>query len=96
VVDERIDDLAALPMARLREERIRCRRALEVAHLRSRQPGGPTPEDVALLRRRTDALTEELIRRYASDLDLVDSLLLAAYPHDVGSVPAPAEGGAVR
>jgi hypothetical protein len=96
VVDERIDDLVALPMARLREERIRCRRALEVAQLRSRQPGGPTPEDVARLRRRTDALTEELIRRYASDLGLVDSLLLAAYPHDVGSVPAPAEGGAVR
>lgn len=96
MVDERIDDLASLPMARLREERIRCRRALEVAHLRSRQPGGPTPEDVAELRQRTDALTEELIRRYASDLDLVDSLLLAAYPHDVGSVPAPAEGGAVR
>ena len=94
---QRTVDLAALPMAWLRAERIRCRRALELAHLRSRQAGGPTPERASAgSRQRADALTEELIRRYASDLDLVDSLLLAAYPHDVGSVPAPAEGGAVR
>lgn len=95
-MDERTVDLSALPMAWLREERIRCRRAMEVAHLRSRQPGGATPEQLASLRQRADALTEELIGRYASDLDLVDSLLLAAYPHDVGSVPAPGDGGAGR
>ncbi len=91
-----IPDPAALGLTELRAERTRCRRALELAQLRSRQPTGPTAEDVAALRSRVHALTEELIRRYASDLDLVDSLLDAAYPHGVGSEPAPAEGGAVR
>lgn len=89
-------DLATLTLAELRAERTRSRRALELAQLRSRQPDGPSPEDAAELRARVHALTEELIGRYASDLDLVDSLLDAAYPRGVGSVPAPAEGGADR
>ena len=92
----RIPELAALGLAELRAERTRCRRALELAQLRSRQPDGPTAEDVAALRSRVHALTEELIRSYAADLDLVDSLLDAAYPRGVGSEPAPAEGGAMR
>ena len=83
-------------MTHLRAERTRCRRTLELALLRSRQAGGPTADEVEALRTRVHELTEELIRRYASDLDLVDSLLDAAYPHGVGSKPAPAEGGAVR
>ena len=89
-------DLSQLSLADLRSERIRCRRSLELARLRSRQEGGPSPGDIGDLRARADALTEELIRRYAADLSLVDYLLEAAYPHDVGSAPAPAEGGAVR
>jgi hypothetical protein len=89
-------DPSALSFAELRAERTRCRRDLELAQLRSRQPDGPTAEEVAGLRSRVHALTEDLILRYASDLDLVDSLLDAAYPRGVGSVPAPAEGGARR
>lgn len=95
-MDETFPDLTALTLIELRAERTRWRRALELAQLRSRQPDGPTAEDVAELRSRVHALTEELITRYASDLDLVDSLLDAAYPRGVGSVPAPAEGGAER
>jgi hypothetical protein len=89
-------DPSALSLAEVREERTRCRRALELAQLRSRQPDGPSAEDVAMLRSRVQELTEELIGRYASNLDLVDSLLDAAYPRGVGSVPAPAEGGATQ
>jgi hypothetical protein len=88
--------LPVLTLDALRAERTRCRRALEVAQLRSRQPDGPTAADLAVLRSRVHALTEELIDRYAANLDLVDSLLDAAYPRSVGSVPAPAEGGAER
>jgi hypothetical protein len=51
---------------------------------------------LAELRLRAEALTEELIHRYAADLALVDSLLEPAYPRSVGSEPASAEGGAVR
>jgi hypothetical protein len=89
-------DLNQLALADLRSERIRCRRSLELARLRSRQDGVPSAGELDDLRARADALTEELIRRYAADLSLVDSLLEAAYPHDVGSASAPAEGGAVR
>lgn len=95
-MDDHATDLSTIPMAELRAERTRCRRALELAQLRSRQPGGPTPDEVAVLRSRAQELTEELIRRYADDLYLVDYLLDAAYPRSVGSVPAPAEGGAER
>lgn len=95
-MDQPSPDLMTLTLADLRAERTRCRRTLELAQLRSRQPDGPTAADITELRSRVHALTEELIGRYASDLDLVDSLLDAAYPHDVGSVPAPAEGGADR
>jgi hypothetical protein len=89
-------DLSVLVLDQLRAERTRCRRALDLAQLRSRRPDGPTADELAVLRERVRMLTEELIRRYASDLGLVDSLLDAAYPHRVGSKPAPAEGGAVR
>lgn len=95
-MDRPFPDATTLTLAELRAERTRCRRALELAQLRSRQPDGPTADAVAELRSRVHALTEELITRYASDLDLVDSLLDAAYPRGVGSVPAPAEGGAER
>lgn len=95
-MDQPSPDLATLPLADLRAERTRRRRALELAQLRSRQPDGPTVADIAELRSRVHALTDELIGRYASDLDLVDYLLDAAYPHNVGSMPAPAEGGADR
>jgi hypothetical protein len=95
-MDDLTPDLSTLPIAALRAERTRCRRALELAQLRSRQPGGPTPDELADLRSRAQELTEELIRRYADDLDLVDSLLDAAYPHSVGSGSAPAQGGAER
>jgi hypothetical protein len=95
-MDMRTPDPSVLPLGELRAERSRCRRALDLAQLRSRQPDGPTPQEVAVLRAQVHALTEELIRRYASDLALVDSLLDAAYPRSVGSKPAPAEGGAVR
>ena len=95
-MDEPNLGLSALTVDSLRAERTRSRRALELAQLRSRQPDGPTADDIADLRTRVHALTEELIVRYAADLGLVDSLLDAAYPHGVGSVPAPAEGGAQR
>lgn len=95
-MDQPAPDLASLSLDEVRAERTRCRRALELAQLRSRQPDGPTADDIATLRTRVHELTEELIGRYASDLDLVDSLLDAAYPRDVGSVPAPAKGGADR
>ena len=88
--------LSDLTMVGLRVERTRCRQALELARLRARHDGGPTAEVLAELRRRAEALTEELIHRYAADLTLVDSLLEPAYPRSVGSVPASAEGGAVR
>jgi hypothetical protein len=96
LVDEPLPDLRSLTLAELRSVRTRCRRALELAQLLARNPDGPTGDDIAGLRIRVHALTEELITRYASDLDLVDSLLEPAYPHSVGSVPAPAEGGAER
>ena len=95
-MEQPVPDRAALTLDELRRERARSRRALELAQLRSRQPDGPSAEDVAVLRSHVHELTEELIDRYASDLDLVDSLLDAAYPRSVGSVPAPAEGGAER
>lgn len=87
------DDLSRLSMPALRERRLRSRRGLELAQLRARHPGGATTQDVELLRSEVDALTEELIRRYAADLDLVDSLLGAAYPHGGGSRDDLAEGG---
>jgi hypothetical protein len=87
---------SGLSLGELRAERSRCRCDFELAQLRSRQPDGPTAEQLADLRSRVHELTEELIRRYAADLDLVDSVLDAAYPRGVGSVPAPAEGGAGR
>jgi hypothetical protein len=95
-MDEPTPDLSALTLAELRGERTRRRRGLELAHLRSRLPDGPTADDIAELRSLVHSLTEELIGRYAADLDLVDSLLDAAYPRSVGSVPASAEGGAER
>ena len=95
-MDEPTPDLSALTLAELRVERTLVRRALELAHLRSRLPDGPTAHDITELRSRVHSLTEELIGRYATDLDLVDSLLDAAYPRSVGSVPAPAERGAER
>ena len=95
-MDQPSPDVSAITLVELRAERTRCRRALELARLSSRQPDGPTADDLVVLRARIHALTEELISRYASDLSLVDSLLVAAYPHRVGSKPAPAEGGAVR
>jgi hypothetical protein len=88
--------LSTLTMAGLRDERTRCRQALELARLRSRHEGVPTAEAVAGLRARADALTEELIRRYAADLGLVDSLLEPAYSRSVRMEPGSVEGGAAR
>lgn len=56
----------------LRAARVAARRELELAALRSR-PGDPV--DLDPLRQRVRVLTEELISRYAGDLDLVDLLL---------------------
>ncbi|MDO8308340.1 MAG: hypothetical protein Q7V58_08290 [Actinomycetota bacterium] len=56
----------------LRASRLAARRELELATLRSRPDA---PIDLDPLRQRVRALTEELIRRYAGDLDLVDLLL---------------------
>ena len=56
----------------LRAARLAARRELELATLRSRPDA---PIDLDPLRRRVRSLTEELIRRYAGDLDLVDLLL---------------------
>jgi hypothetical protein len=68
-------DLSAMPIERLRSERMEARRALELAHLRMRQEGGGGQALVDSLHRRVAGLTDELIRRYAADLTLVDGLL---------------------
>lgn len=88
--------LGDLALTSLRAERSRCRQELELARLRSRQEGGPSPDDIAALRAQAEDLTDELIRRYAADLTLVDSLLEPAYPRGKGSGRAPSKGGAAR
>ena len=103
VTDHPGSDLASLSMGDLRSARARARRALELAQLRSRQVDGGA-EQIAALTERVRALSDELIRRYADDLSLVDSLLDPPYPHGVGtarplddaSMPAHGPGGAVR
>ncbi len=77
--------LSTLGLDELRARRADARRAAELAHLRAKQ-GGPSPaEPLATLDARVDALTEELIARYAADLTLVDSLLEPAYPAKVAT-----------
>jgi hypothetical protein len=75
-------DPAALSMAELRSLRVRAKRELELARMRS----GPDDEKgqarIVDLRLDVNSLTDELIRRYAGDLTLVDSLLNGAYAQD--------------
>ena len=72
----------ALSLDDLRHQRISARRAAEFEHLRARQGDGTTAPELARLDARVRELTDELIRRYAADLSLVDSLLDRAYPAD--------------
>jgi hypothetical protein len=66
----------------LRAARQAARRELELATLRSRPDD---PIDLDPLRQRVRTLTEELIRRYAGDLDLVDRLLDTRAPRTTAS-----------
>ena len=90
-------DVADLPLDELQSMRMRARRALELARLRTRQSGpatagdsdGAGTADLAGLETQVTALTDELIARYAADLSLVDSLLGEAYPAQVTRKAAP-------
>ncbi len=83
---------SGMPLAALRAERAEARRALELAHMRSHQPASADADAIELLRLRADALTEELIGRYAADLGLVDSLLDEPYPRRVSAFSGRARG----
>jgi hypothetical protein len=78
-------DLSAIPMAELRESRTTARRALELVRMRSHVGDADAVARVDELRDQVDALTAELIRRYAADLTLVDSLLSGTYARSVTS-----------
>lgn len=76
-------DLASLDLDDLRARRTVARRTAELARLRARQGGEPGPDEVARLDSIVSALTDELIARYAANLDLVDALLGPPYPAKV-------------
>lgn len=67
----------------LRAERMRCRRALELAQMRARQASESSDDGLAELKARYAALTDALIEMYGADLSLVDLLLGDAYPRNV-------------
>ncbi|MCX6432815.1 MAG: hypothetical protein NTX29_08500 [Actinobacteria bacterium] len=77
--------LPTLGMDELRARRADARRNAELAHLRAKQGVPSAADSLAALDARVDALTEELIARYAADLTLVDSLLEPAYPAKVAT-----------
>ena len=72
-----MDDVMQLSMDELRCERRAARRDLELALMRSRPVDRDTDPVIGSLRATVRELTDELIRRYASDLDLVDDLLVS-------------------
>jgi hypothetical protein len=86
------DALSELTMADLRARRADARRGAELAHLRARQGGPSDAGSLAALDDGVEALTDELIARYAADLGLVDSLLEPAYPANVSNAAARKDG----
>jgi hypothetical protein len=75
-----MDAGAHLTMDELRCERRSTRRDLERALMRTRGDRGAVEDaSIAGLRERARLLTDELITRYSSDLDLVDDLLVPAH-----------------
>ncbi|MEI6362381.1 MAG: hypothetical protein WCP95_09620 [Actinomycetes bacterium] len=70
-----------LALADLRARRRSARSQLELLQLRARQTQGVDERPIELLKSEVEALTNELISRYESDLGLVD-LILGVRPSD--------------
>jgi len=73
--------LSELTLADLRARRRSARRQLELVQLRARQTQGVDEGPIERLKSEVEALTNELISRYESDLGLVD-LILGVGPSD--------------
>jgi hypothetical protein len=82
-------DPRTLSLDVLRANRTTARRQLELARMRVRLDNPAAVEELDQLRSVVEALTEELIRRYAADLSLVDNLLASTDARETASGPRP-------